>query len=108
MEAEALEAQRLDALKQANKIRTRRRDLKRELHDGRDPVKVLRRPPTYAETMKVSAFLAPIPGLGKSKIQRMLMRTQVHGSRTLGELSPRERNALITALERKDWGLYGH
>lgn len=108
MEAEALEAQRLDALKRGNRIRTSRARLKQELHDGRDPVQVLRRLPPYARTMKVSAFLAPIPGLGKSKISRLLNRLLIHGGTTLEDLSRRQRNELMDALQRKDWGQYAN
>ena len=100
-----VEAQRLKALVQANQIRTKRRDLKRELGAGRDPVKVLRRPPTYARGMKLTTFLQAIPGIGKVKIHRVLTRFQIGGERTLEALTRRERDLLIDALERKDWGI---
>lgn len=93
-----VEAAREEALKQANRVRIGRARLKRELKDGRDPFRVLQRPPSAAKGMRVFEFLTAVPGIGRSKANRILVLARVSPNRTLGKLQPVQRDLLAQAL----------
>jgi hypothetical protein len=93
--------QRMDALKRANDIRTRRARLKRELKAGRTGIHgLLLDPPDYLETAKVFDLLLAVPKYGRVKVNRILTQCRISPSKTVGGLSERQRNELVSYLRR--------
>jgi hypothetical protein len=94
-------AQRMDALRRANEIRTRRATLKRELKAGRMRIEpLLLNPPEYLQTAKVFDLLLAVPKYGRVKVNRILMQCRVSPSKTIGGLSARQRKELVSYLRR--------
>ena len=92
-------AQRLEALERANEIRSRRAEMKRDLKAGREPIlPLLIDPPDWLLTMKVIELLLAMPKVGRVKADKVLKRHEISPSRTVGGISPRQRNELISAL----------
>lgn len=93
--------QRMDALKQANAIRTRRADLKRDLKVGRADIKqLLLDPPEYLLTAKVFDMMLATPKFGRVKVNRILTQCRISPSKTIGGLSERQRGEIVTYLRR--------
>jgi S13-like protein len=93
--------QRMDALKRANDIRTRRARLKRDLKAGRESIHtLLLKPPDYLETAKVFDLLLAVPKYGRVKVNRILTQCRISPSKTVGGLSERQRNELVSFLRR--------
>src|SRR3954452_21818701 len=93
--------QRMDALKRANDIRTRRANLKGDLKGGRVHIHgLLLAPPEYLETAKVFDLLPAVPKYGRVKVNRILTQCRILPSKTVGGLSERQRNELVTFLRR--------
>jgi hypothetical protein len=93
--------QRMEALKRANQIRTRRAKLKRELRGGRtSPQALLLSPPEYLLTAKVSDILLAVPKFGQVKVNKILSQCRISPSKTIGGLSPRQRAELVSYLRR--------
>jgi len=91
--------QRMDALGEANRIRTKRAELKRDMKAGRVRARdVLLDPPEWADTMKVVNLLLAAPKLGRVKATAILRRADVSPSKTLSGLSTRQRAALAATL----------
>src|SRR5438128_8577908 len=89
--------QRLAALREANRIRFHRAELKRQLRAGRlAPDEVLEDPD--CETMKVVDLLRSLPKVGPVKTNRALNRTRISPSKTLGGLTDRQRDELLSVL----------
>ncbi|HWH43795.1 MAG TPA: integration host factor, actinobacterial type [Thermoleophilaceae bacterium] len=94
-------AQRMDALRRANDIRTQRAQLKRELKAGRTKIQtLLLDPPEYLLTAKVFDFLLAVPKYGRVKANRVLNQVRISPSKTFGGLSERQRTELVTHLRR--------
>ena len=94
-------AQRMDALKRANEIRTERAKLKRELKAGRMQIHgLLLGPPDYLLTAKVFDLLLAVPKYGRVKVNRILTHCRISPSKTIGGLSERQRNELVSYLRR--------
>lgn len=94
--------QRMDALKRANDIRSKRAQLKKELKSGdKDILDVLSSPPEYLKTAKVIDLVLVVPKFGRVKATRILTRCRVSQSKTVGGLSDRQRAELIEALENR-------
>ena len=94
-------AQRMDALARANDIRTRRARLKRDLKAGRESIHgLLLDPPEYLETAKVFDLLLAVPKYGRVKVNRILTQCRISPSKTVGGLSERQRNELVSFLRR--------
>jgi hypothetical protein len=92
--------QRLEALRKANEIRSARAQLKKDIAAGRVRIdEVLRDPPACARTAKVDDLLLALPGFGKARVGRLLIRLQISESKTLAGLSDRQRTALIGHLQ---------
>src|SRR5919112_2754606 len=88
--------QRMDALKRANEIRTRRARLKRDLKGGRVQIHgLLLDPPEYLLTAKVFDLLLAVPKYGRVKVNRILTHCRISPSKTIGGLSERQRNELV-------------
>ena len=93
--------QRMDALRRANEIRTRRADLKRELKAGRQQIHgLLLDPPEYLQTAKVFDLLLAVPKYGRVKVNRILTQCRISPSKTIGGLSERQRGELVSYLRR--------
>lgn len=91
--------QRMEALQQANEIRSRRATLKRDLKAGRASIdKLLEDPPKYVETAKVFDMLLAVPKYGRVKANKILSNCSVSPSKTIGGLTARQRNELIASL----------
>jgi len=93
--------QRMDALQRANEIRTRRAKLKRDLKAGRAHIHgLLLDPPEYVLTAKVFDLLLAVPKYGRVKVNRILTHCRISPSKTIGGLSERQRNELVSYLGR--------
>jgi hypothetical protein len=93
--------QRMDALKRANEIRTERAQLKRDLKAGRIGIQsLLLNPPEYLATAKVFDLLLAVPKYGRVKANRILTHCRISPSKTIGGLSERQRNELVSYLRR--------
>ena len=93
--------QRMDALKRANEIRTQRARLKRDLKAGRTQIHgLLLDPPEYLQTAKVFDLLLAVPKYGRVKVNRILTQCRISPSKTIGGLSERQRNELVSYLRR--------
>lgn len=89
-------AQRLGALEEANRVRTRRAQLKRDLKAGRvNVLDVFESPPEWAGTMKVFDLLLAVPKLGRVKVNKALQHQRISPSKTVGGLSARQRGELV-------------
>jgi len=93
--------QRMDALQRANEIRTKRAQLKRDLKAGRHSIhQLLLKPPDYVETAKVVDMLLAVPKYGRVKVDKILRSCKISPSKTVGGLSERQRNELVSLLRR--------
>src|SRR6476619_205128 len=93
--------QRMDALARANDIRTRRARLKRDLKAGRESIHgLLLDPPEFLETAKVFDLLLAVPKYWLLKLYRILTQCRISPSKTVGGLSERQRNELVSFLRR--------
>src|SRR5436305_12960556 len=82
--------QRMDALKRANDIRTRRANLKRDLKAGRVHIHgLLLDPPEYLETAKVCDLLLAVPQSGRVKVNRILTQRRISPSKAFRALYDR-------------------
>ena len=93
--------QRMEALKRANNIRTKRAQLKRDLKASKVKIEtLLLDPPEYVETAKVFDMLLAVPKYGRVKTNRILNQCRISPSKTIGGLSERQRNELVNLLRR--------
>ena len=93
--------QRMEALKRANRIRTKRAKLKRDLRSGNvSPQGLLLSPPEYILTAKVSEMLLAVPKYGQVKVNKILAQCRISPSKTIGGLSPRQRAELVSYLRK--------
>ncbi len=92
--------QRMLALKRANRIRSSRAKMKRELKTGDKKIaRLLLNPPEYTKTAKVSDLLQAVPKVGRVKVNRILTQCRISPSKTVGGLSERQRAELISYLK---------
>jgi hypothetical protein len=93
--------QSLDALKRANEFRTQRARHKRDLKAGRTQIHgLLLDPPEWLATAKVFDLLLAVPKYGRVKVNRILTQCRISPSKTVGGLSERQRNELVSYLRR--------
>ena len=93
--------QRKDALKKANDIRSKRARLKKDIKARRVKIdELLRDPPEYLNSAKVSELLMTVPKYGRVKVQRALNHCRISPSKTIGGLSQRQRDELVSYLRR--------
>jgi hypothetical protein len=91
----------MDALQRANDVRTRRAQLKRDLKGGRTQIHgLLLSPPEYLQTAKVFDLLLAVPKYGRVKVNRILTQCRISPSKTIGGLSERQRNELVSHFHR--------
>ena len=93
--------QRMEALKRANDIRSQRAQLKRDLKAGKAKIQtLLLDPPEYVQTAKVIDMLLAVPKYGRVKTNRILNQCRISPSKTIGGLSQRQRDELVSQLRR--------
>ena len=93
--------QRMEALRRANEIRSRRAQLKRDLKSGKAKIHdVIGNPPEYVQTAKVFDMLMAVPKFGRVKAARFLNQCRISQSKTVGGLSERQRTELIGLFHR--------
>lgn len=91
--------QRMEALKRANEIRSRRAQLKRDLKSGSAHISaIIENPPEYVLTAKVFDMLMAVPKYGKVKATRFLNHCRISQGKTIGGLSDRQRRELVQLL----------
>lgn len=91
--------QRLDALDRANEVRAQRAQLKRDLKGGRESIHtLLMNPPAFVETMKVFDAILSTPKYGRVKVNKVLTQCRISPSKTIGGLSQRQRDELVSLL----------
>lgn len=95
-------AQRMDALQNANRIRSYRADLKRDLKAGRKNIyDLLFDPPEDLETMKVFDLMMSVPKMGRVKVNKLLVQCRISPSKHIGGMSERQRTELLSLLRRR-------
>ena len=93
--------QRRAALQQANLIRRQRADDKDRIKARQlDPRQILAAPPEYWAGARIAYLLRSVPGVGRTKIERILHDNGVSPVKTLGGLSDQQRERLARALDR--------
>ena len=93
--------QRMNALRRANDIRTRRAKLKRDLKAGKTSVDgLLMDPPEWVMTAKVFDMILAVPKYGRVKANKILTQCRISPSKTIGGLSQRQRAELVQMLRR--------
>ena len=93
--------QRMEALRRANDIRTKRAKLKRDLKAGKVKIQtLLLDPPEYVQTAKVFDMLLAVPKYGRVKTNRVLQHCRISPSKTIGGLSQRQRTELVQQLRK--------
>ena len=93
--------QQMEALRRANEIRSARATLKRDLKASRVHIHgVLLDPPEFLQNAKVSELLLAVPKYGRVKVNRLLTQCRISPSKTLGGLSERQREELVSNLRR--------
>ncbi len=94
--------QRMRALQAANRVRSRRAQLKKDLKAGRVRIDdLLLDPPEYLGSAKVFDLMLAVPRYGRVKVNRVLNHCRISPSKTIGGLSERQRNELVALLRRK-------
>jgi hypothetical protein len=93
--------QRMEALKRANDIRSKRAQLKRDLKGNKVKIQtLLMDPPEYVQTAKVIDMLMAVPKYGRVKTNRILNQCRISPSKTIGGLSERQRTELVAQLRK--------
>lgn len=93
--------QRMEALDKANGVRTYRSKLKRDLKSGREHIEaLLLDPPGMLETAKVFDFILATPKYGRTRTNKVLVHCRISPSKTIGGLTERQRNELVSNLRR--------
>lgn len=93
--------QRMEALRRANEIRSRRAQLKKDLKAGRVSITaIIAEPPEFVLTAKVFDMLMAVPKYGKVKATRFLNHCRISQGKTIGGLSDRQRAELLELLRR--------
>ena len=91
--------QRLEALKEANRIRTARSRVKGLLSEGvLELADVISNPMPELQSMKLIELVCAAPKLGRVKAARLLNITRISHHKTVGGLSSRQRQELVKAL----------
>jgi guanylate kinase len=92
-------AQRLKALGQANQVRSERAQIKAALRRGElRAAALLADPPKCLESASLSELLLAVPGVGQSRLRRVLNGCHLSPAKQIGRLTARQRHALAEAL----------
>lgn len=93
--------QRMEALRRANEVRSKRAQLKKDLKSGRASITtIISEPPDFVMTAKVFDILMAVPKYGKVKATRFLNQCRISQGKTIGGLSDRQRRELLDLLRR--------
>lgn len=94
--------QRMDALGNANIIRTYRANIKREIKATRVSfIDLLVNPPEEIKTMKVFDLLLSMPKYGRVKANKLLQTCRISPSKTIGGMSDRQRTEMVAMIRRR-------
>ena len=97
--AEAPAPQRLRALEQANRVRSGRARLKREMATGVvTAADVIEQCPYEAETMAIGELLRSQPSWGPARCSRLLLSAGISDGRPLAALTERQRRDVVGRL----------
>jgi hypothetical protein len=92
--------QAMHALEQANRVRSVRAQVKREIASGSlSASAVIERCPREAEGMTVRELLQSQPRWGPTRCSRLALSAGVSEGRAVGALTARQRSALIEGLD---------
>ena len=92
---------RMNALRQANHVRSLRAKLKQDLHEGTVRLEqILATRPGYLATAEVFDLLVAVPKIGPVKAAHLLNLAHISPSKTVVALSERQRARLIELLSR--------
>jgi hypothetical protein len=92
---------RVIALRQANQVRSARAKLKQDLRAGKVRLEqILATPADYLASAEVFDLLVAAPKIGPVKASRLLTIARISPSKTVGDLSERQRTHLIELLSR--------
>ena len=92
--------QHMRALKQANRVRLARAELKRRVGEGEVTVaEVVRSCPWEAESMAISELLMSQHRWGRQRCRRFLAAIPMTETKTVGTMTERQRHALASRLE---------
>jgi ribosomal protein L17 len=92
---------RVNALRQANQVRSARAKLKQNLRADKVRLEqILATPADYLANAEVLDLLVAVPKIGPVKAGRLLAVARINSSKTVGELSERQRTHLIELLSR--------
>lgn len=91
--------QHMRALEQANRVRLARAELKRQVSEGeRSAADVIREVPWEAESMAISDLLMAQHRWGRTRTLRFLGSMRLLEAKTIGSMTQRQRNELVTRL----------
>jgi len=100
-EATGAHERRMLGLRKANHVRSVRANLKQELREGRVRLEqVLATRADYLASAEVFYLLVAVPKIGPVKAGRLLTVAGISPSKTVSELSERQRGRLIELLSR--------
>lgn len=89
---------RLENLARANRIRSYRSEVKRNVAAGAPVCPMIQHPPPELNTMRVAALIGAVPKWGPTKVRVFLRRLQIPGDKTVAGLSERQRLLVVAAL----------
>lgn len=96
---ERSDEQRLEALDQANRVRSARALLKRTIaRDPEDARRVVMNPTPDYRTMLLRDVLLAIPKMGPMKVDGAMWRAGIYHRKTLAGLTTRQREAALTII----------
>ena len=88
-------------LRQANHVRSVRAKLKQDLRAGKVLLEqILATPADYLASAEIFDLLVAVPKIGPAKARRLLTIARISPSKTVGQLSERQRARLIDLLSR--------
>jgi hypothetical protein len=92
---------RVIALRQANQVRSARAKLKQDLRADKVRLEqILATPPDYLANAEVFDLLVAVPKIGPVKAGRLLTLARISPSKTVGQLTERQRSHLSELLSR--------
>lgn len=97
---EAAYEQRARALSRANEVRTARKEIKEQLATRElELVELITAPPEEVESAKLGDVLEWMPGIGRSRVKKILAETGVGPGVLMGHLSDVTRTRICARLE---------
>lgn len=97
--------QHLDALERAQEVRLVRAEIKREVKRGELGVAEILQPgsevPDTLRTMTIAELLSAQNRWGATRSRGLLRRVEIRENRPVGELTTRQRRALVDALAER-------